>query len=236
MGAACNWGVVQLRQLVRSQNHVNVHLASRDVLTIAGLRQLLKPSTFIRIVGTSSDTADTITAVNAGNPDILVVSSTDEQEIEALINTARIASKTLKVVVLTDESVASRLGTRCPKRLEGILFQDGDFLEDIAAVLRIVHRGGRVASGQISRRGRVPSDTDIAPLLRARLLALSARETLILRDVAKGRTNAQIAEPLFVSVATVKADLVRIMDVMQASNRVHLAALASQVGLVDIES
>lgn len=222
-----------MRRTMDFQGHIKVHLASRDVLTTAGLQQLLKPCGFIRVTGVTYDAKTTVAAVGTASPDVLVVSGCTEQEIKHLITSARQTSKALKVVAVTNEAAASHLAANHPTLLEGILIQGGDFLEDIGAVLRIIHRGGRVVSGHHAPDAGAPSQKPAASnKLASRLLTLSPRATLILHALASGRTNAQIAQSLHVSVATIKADLARIMDLMQATSRVHLAVLAAQAGLL----
>jgi DNA-binding NarL/FixJ family response regulator len=225
--------VGNMRSAVRSESNVKVHLASRDVLTIAGLRQLLKPCAFISVTGTSSDDRATMAALAATNPDVLVLSSTNEQEIGALTTAARSISKALKVVVLADEVLAHQLVAEKVIRLEAVLVRGGEHLEDIGAVLRIVHRGGHVTSSHHTLGEGLHERRSLDSKVEARLVALSPRERLILREVAKGSTNAQIAQPLHVSVATIKADLAHIMSLTRASNRVDLAVQAVQWGIFD---
>lgn len=218
---------------VRSHSSVKVHLASRDVLTIAGLRQLLKPCAFINISGVSSSDESTLAAMTANSPDVLVVSSADEQEIALLVTAARTINPAVKVVVLVDEALVHRLSTVSTLRLEAILIRGGEYLEDIGAVLRIVHRGGHVTTGHLAQAAFAAYRRPINHQQATRLAGLTAREALIMREVAAGRTNAQIAQRLHVSVATIKANLARVMELMQASTRVDLAVQAVQCGLVD---
>lgn len=215
----------------RSQDCVKVHLASRDVLTIAGLKQLMKPCPFVTVTGSSASEQATLVAIKSKLPDVLLISAAEEEELHALARTTRSVDPTLKVVALADANLAKTLATTRRTRLEGILVRGGDHLEDINAVLRIVHRGGRVTSEYHSV---VPTPM-VSPQVAARLASLSERETTILKDLAKGRTNAQIAQPLHVSVATIKADLAHIMQVMGATGRVELAVLAVHHGLVGEE-
>lgn len=216
---------------VRTQDCVKVHLASRDVLTIAGLKQLMKPCSFVTVTGSSASEQATLAAIKSKLPDVLVISAAEEDELHTLARTARSVDPALKVVALADEKLAKILAASRRTRLEGILVRGGDYLEDINAVLRIVHRGGRVTS---EFHSAVPTPK-VSPQVAARLASLTERETAILKDLAKGRTNAQIAQPLHVSVATIKADLARIMQVMGATGRVELAVLAVHYGLVGEE-
>ncbi|BBE22843.1 DNA-binding response regulator [Arthrobacter sp. MN05-02] len=221
-----------MRIAVRSQNCVKVHLASKDVLTIAGLRQLLKPCSFITVTGTSTDEATTMSALTSETPDVLLFSASTEPDVYMVARAARAIDESLKIVVLTTEVLAARLMATRQMRLEGVLVSGGDCLQDIGAILRMVHHGGQVTSHYDDSMHR-PAPPSVSPKIVARLRSLSARESTILREVAKGYTNAEIAKPLHVSVATIKADLARIMNTMGAFSRVELAVLAVQSGFVD---
>lgn len=211
---------------------MRVHVASKDVLTVAGLRQLLQPCSFISVIGTSADEATTLSALEVEIPDVLVLGVSSEREVHAIVRAVRGVYAALKIVVLTDEPLAAQLVAAHHPRLEGVLIRGGDSLQDIGAVLRIVHQGGRVTSTyEETGRGAGPYPT--TPELAARLRSLSDREAIVLRELVKGRTNAEIARPLHVSVATIKADLARIMSTMEAFSRVDLAVLAVQSGFLD---
>lgn len=224
-----------MRRAVRSHDSVKVHLASRDVLTIAGLRQLLNPCAFISVTGTSADDDATLAAVAATCPDVLVLSVSAKDGLHALARSARESCPDLKIVLLTDEGLAISLMAASPTRLEAVLIRGGDCLEDIGAILRIVHRGGKVTS-EYQTAAADSADLFVTPQLAARVRSLSVRETIVLRELARGCTNAQIAQPLHLSVATIKADLAHIMSVTGASGRVELAVLAVRCGLIDDES
>ncbi len=219
-----------MRTTSRSQNCVKVHLASKDVLTIAGLQQLLRGCSFISVTGTSAADEAMMQALTAENPDVLVVHASSEENLHSVLRNVRAACENLKIVVLTDEGPAEQLVAE-RVHLEGILVRGGNYLEDIGVILRIVHHGGRVISGNDEWRHHV-GRTSVDDKLVDRFQSLSARESIVLREVARGRTNAEIAKPLHVSVATIKADLARIMSTMQTSNRVHLAVLAVRSGLL----
>ncbi|WP_105032996.1 helix-turn-helix transcriptional regulator [Arthrobacter ruber] len=222
-----------MRIAARSQNYVKVHLASKDVLTIAGLRQLLKPCSFITVIGTSADESSTMAAITAETPDVLLFSANTEADVRRVARAARAINESLKIVVLTDEALAVQLMATRQTRLEGILIAGGDCLQDIGATLRIVHHGGHVTSLHHETRSD-PGPQPVSPKVAARLRSLSGRETTILREVVKGYTNAEIAKLLHVSVATIKADLARIMTTMGVFSRVELAVIAVQSGFVDV--
>jgi DNA-binding NarL/FixJ family response regulator len=66
---------------------------------------------------------------------------------------------------------------------------------------------------------------------RARLAALSDRETEVVRAVSGGLSNAEIAATLFMSVATVKAHVSSILSKLDLDNRTQIALLAHDAGL-----
>lgn len=220
-----------MRRTVRSQQNVKVHLTSKDVLTIAGLQQLLAPCPFISITGTSTNEATTMTALKADSPHVLVLNASTELEALTVAQAARGINESLKVVVLTDEATAVQLMSTSQVRIEGILVRGDDCLQDIGAVLRIVHQGGGVTSSYDKAR-LVTRPQSISSKVVEGLRSLSPREAVVLRELARGHTNAEIATPLHVSVATIKADIARIMSTMEASSRVNLAVLAVQGGFI----
>lgn len=227
------WGQVgNMRGAVRSQSSVKVHVASKDALINAGLRQMLRSCSFISVTGTSTDDAATVSALTTEIPDVLVLSASSERDVYAVVQAARSVSEALKIVVLADEALAAHLVAARQARLEGILVRGGDGLQDLGAALRIVHHGGQVTSRYDEARQNLGPQLFSADVA-ARLRSLSARESTIVREVANGRTNAEIAKPLHVSVATIKADLARIMTSMKLSSRVDLAVLAVRSGFTD---
>jgi DNA-binding NarL/FixJ family response regulator len=88
-------------------------------------------------------------------------------------------------------------------------------------------------SPQVMRRlmDRVAVEAGQHQRARARLAALSERETEVVRAVAGGLSNAEIAAALFMSVATVKAHVSSILSKLDLDNRTQIALLAYDAGL-----
>ncbi|WP_101833520.1 response regulator transcription factor, partial [Frankia canadensis] len=116
----------------------------------------------------------------------------------------------------------------------------GGFLLKDAPPARIVEAVCRVAAGEpilapaITRRllERTTAEAGAHTRARGALAALTPREHAVALAVGHGDTNAQIAETLHVSVATVKAHLTRILARLQLSNRTQLALLVHDAGLL----
>jgi DNA-binding NarL/FixJ family response regulator len=136
------------------------------------------------------------------------------------------------VIVLTtfdsDENVLRALRAGA----SGFLLKDSP-PATIADAVRRVAAGEPILSPRITRRLMERAATESGAYDRARttLAALSAREHEVALAVAEGRTNAEIAERLFVSVATVKAHITRILTKLDLGNRTQIALLMHDAGL-----
>ena len=103
----------------------------------------------------------------------------------------------------------------------------------IVAAIHAVASGEPVMSPQVMRRlmDRVAVETGQHQKAQDRLRALSDRETEVVRAVASGQSNAEIAAALFMSVATVKAHISSILSKLDLDNRTQIALLAHDAGL-----
>ena len=169
----------------------------------------------------------TIAALASTCPDVLVLSVSEEYGLHALARSARDSCPNLKIVLLTDDDLAISLMAASTTRLEAVLIRGGDYLEDIGAILRIVHRGGRVTSGYQAVTTD-SADLSVTPQLAARVKSLSLRETIVLRELARGCTNAQIAHELTIGVETVRTHARNIYRKLGISTRRDLARLGRQ--------
>jgi DNA-binding NarL/FixJ family response regulator len=130
-------------------------------------------------------------------------------------------------------AMAPKVRPRPCSRASGFLTKDTP-PERLADAVRAV------AAGETLRRRRSradwsrPSPASLHPVRRTpqRLSALTARELEVLREIARGDTNAQIAGRLFLSEATVKTHVTRILAKLDLPDRVHAVVLAYECGLV----
>jgi DNA-binding NarL/FixJ family response regulator len=138
-----------------------------------------------------------------------------------------------EVIVLTtfdsDENVLRALRAGA----SGFLLKDAPPAE-IATAIRRVAAGDPILSPRITRRLMDRAATEAGAYARARsaLATLSAREHDVAVAVGRGRTNAEIAAALHVSVATVKSHITRVLTKLDAGNRTQIALLVHDAGLV----
>jgi DNA-binding NarL/FixJ family response regulator len=141
-----------------------------------------------------------------------------------------------KVIVLTTFDLDDFVFRALEAGAAGFLLKDTPPLELIAAV-RVVAAGDGMLSPGVTRRliGHFASDPRAERRRRAqaRLAGLTDREREVLAEVGQGGTNGDIGRNLFMSEATVKAHVSRLLVKLGVTNRVQVAILAHDAGLLD---
>jgi DNA-binding NarL/FixJ family response regulator len=226
---------------------VRVLIVDDDPLVRAGLSMIFGGTPDLSVVGEAGDGSDVPAAVVACEPDVVLMDIRMPQ-VDGLTATETLRARPAapQVVVLTtfdaDEYVlrALRVGA------SGFLLKDTPPAEIVAAVRR-VHAGEPILSPAAIRRlithvAASPADPTSAagprhgsPSRRDRarrlLDALSPRERDVAVAVGQGRSNAEIAAELFMSVATVKAYVSRLLSRLELNNRVQVALLVHDAEL-----
>ena len=215
---------------------IRVLVADDHDLVRVGLAMILDAQPDIEVVGQAVDGRQAVELAERLRPDVCLF-DVRMPEMDGIEATRRLAgpdvADPLAVVVITtfdlDEYVhdALRAGAR------GFLLKDAG--PDL--LVQAVHAAAE-------------GDALIAPSITARLLAtfatpapsgpppqpvdpLTEREEEVLRTVARGRTNAEIAEELYISMSTVKTHLASLMAKLGARNRVEIAIWAYETGRMD---
>ena len=208
---------------------IRVLVVDDQDLVRGGFKAILGTYEGIEIVGEARNGADAVQEAQRLRPDVVLmdIRMPEMNGIEATraITGNPLLAKT-RVLVLTtfdvDEYVYDALGAGA----SGFLLKDADPDEIVAAMRRLVEtfvaarpRGGWGAA-------------DVAETRRAALTSLTDREREILVLVARGLSNDEIAEELFISPATVKTHLARVMAKTDAHDRAQLVVFAYETGLV----
>ena len=214
---------------------LRVLLADDDALVRAGLRTILSAAGDLRVVGEADDGTAAITAVREHRPDVVLMDIrmprqngiAATQAITALDNAPR-------VIVLTTFHLDEYVFGALQAGASGFLLKDTPPADIIRAV-RLVAGGEAMLSPSatralIDRFGADPEASRRTAAERA-LEALTGREREVAAEVALGHSNADIAAHLYMSEATVKAHLSRVLTKLGAANRVQVAILARDAGL-----
>ncbi|WP_447041026.1 response regulator transcription factor [Streptomyces sp. DSM 118878] len=217
---------------------IRLLLVDDDPLVRAGLSFMLGGADDIEIVGEAGDGTEVASRVGELRPDVVLM------DIRMPVMDGLAATEALRkrpdapeVIVLTtfhaDEQVLRALRAGAA----GFVLKDTAPAEIVAAV-RAVAAGEPVLSPTVTQQ-LISRVTGADPRLDrrrralARLDALGEREREVAEAVGRGGSNADIAAQLFLSVATVKAHVSRILTKLDLNNRVQIALLAHDAGLLD---
>ncbi len=213
---------------------IRVVLADDQEIIRTGLRMILNAQPNIDVVGEAVDGIEAVALARRLRPDVCLF-DIRMPGIDGIEATRQLAGPEvddpLAVVVITTFDLDEYVHGALKAGARGFLLKDAgpDLL---------------VQAMEAAARG----DALIAPNITARLLAtfssppagsplepvepLTAREEEVLVTVARGRTNAEIADELFISLSTVKTHLASLMNKLGARNRVEIAMWAYETGRV----
>ncbi|MEV6759207.1 response regulator transcription factor [Streptomyces sp. NPDC051105] len=216
---------------------IRLLLVDDDPLVRAGLSLMMGGAGDIEIVGEGADGDEVEALVDRTHPDVVLM-DIRMPSVDGLTATERLRARpdAPQVVVLTtfhaDEQVLHALRAGAA----GFVLKDTPPAEIVDAVRRVA-AGDPVLSPAVTRQlmrhaAGVRADTRQARA-RDRLAALNDREREVAVAVGRGLANAEIAAGLFMSVATVKTHVSRILAKLGLNNRVQIALLAYDAGLLE---
>jgi len=213
---------------------VKVLIVDDDALVRGALRMMLSGSDAIEVVGEAGDGDEVTAALAEHRPDVVLM-DIRMPRLDGISATAALRRRPdpPSVIVLTtfdaDENVLRALRAGA----SGFLLKDTPPARIVEAVQRVA-AGEEILSPTVLRRflARFAADGGSTDQARADFAKLTEREADVVLAVARGRTNQEIAEELFLSVATVKTHISHAMTKLDLANRTQLALLAHDAGLV----
>ena len=216
---------------------IRVLLADDQALIRMGFRMVLDAEADIEVVGEAADGAAAITQAKALNPDVVLmdIRMPGVNGIEATAELTRTLDT--KVLILTTFDLDEYAFGGLRAGASGFLLKDTRPAELIEAI-RTVASGEAVVSPRITRRmlemfaGQLPSGATASGQVDPRIASLTPRETEILRLVARGMSNAEIAAELVVSATTVKTHVGSVLAKLGVRDRVQAVVVAYETGLV----
>ena len=213
---------------------IGVLLADDQELVRSGFRLILELAEGIEIVGEASDGREAVRLAKELQPDVVLM-DVRMPELDGIEATRRLrqAGVEARVLVLTTFDLDEYVYAAVRAGASGFLLKDAP-REQLVTAVRTVARGEALLAPAITQRlierfvNRPPVE-EAAPALAE----LSAREGEVLRLLARGLSNAEIASELIVGEATVKTHVAHILRKLDLRDRVQAVILAYETGLVE---
>ena len=212
---------------------VRVLLVDDDPLVRAGLSMILSSDPGIAVVGEAADGAVAMDRVLADRPDVVLM-DIRMPRVDGLTATARLTAteRPPKVLVLTTFDLDDYVFRALEAGASGFLLKDTP-PDQLLTAIQVVAQGEALLAPSITRRliehfVRLGEPVDD----QAALDGLTDRELEVLRAVAEGRSNAEIADLLHMGYGTVKTHVSHLLTKLDARDRAQLVVFAYESGLV----
>ncbi|PRW61694.1 response regulator [Actinopolyspora mortivallis] len=212
---------------------VRVVLVDDQELMRVGLRMVLDAQDDLEVVGEAEDGAGAVETARDQRPDVMLMDvrmpGMDGVRATELIVGERLA----KVLVMTTFDLDDYALSALRAGASGFLLKDTP-PDDLVSAVRSVHEGDAVVSPSVTKRllDRFLRESG-GELRDASVLdVLTDREREVLVNMARGLSNGEIAERMYLSEATIKTHIGRILSKLELRDRVQAVVLAYETGLV----
>jgi len=213
---------------------VRVLIADDQTLVRAGFRRLLESEPEIEVVAEAGDGLEAVEAARRLRPDVVLM-DIRMPKLDGLEATRRLlqGTKGARVLILTTFDLDEYVFDALKAGASGFLLKDAP-PDQLIAAIQVVAAGDALLAPSITRRliaefARRPTPRSGAP---PELSGLTARELDVLKLLARGLSNAEIAGELVVSEATVKTHVGNLLMKLGLRDRVQAVVLAYESGLV----
>jgi DNA-binding NarL/FixJ family response regulator len=216
---------------------IRVAVADDQALVRAGFTVLLRTADDIEVVGEAADGRAAIDLVTHERPDVILMDirmpGMNGVEATALITADERLSAT-RVLILTTFDLDEYVFDALRAGASGFLLKD-TLPDDLLAAVRVVAGGEALLAPSVTRRlmaefARRPATGPANALVTSD--QLTPRETEVWAAVARGLSNDEIADTLFMSYATAKTHVSRLLTKLGARDRAQLVVLAYESGVV----
>jgi DNA-binding NarL/FixJ family response regulator len=215
---------------------IGVLVVDDDPLVRAGLVMMLGGAPDIQVVGEAGDGTQVLPLVDRYRPEVVLMDiRMPAMDGLAATEALRARRHAPEVIILTTFDADEHVLRALRAGAAGFVLKDTPPAEIVDAVRRVA-QGLPVLSPAVTRRlmARVAgSGPDRRARARERLALLNDREREVAVAVGQGRSNAEIGAVLFLSVPTVKTHVSSILTKLDLNNRVQIALLAHDAGLLD---
>jgi DNA-binding NarL/FixJ family response regulator len=210
---------------------IRVALADDQALVRAGFRMIVESQPDMQVAGEAADGQEAIDLVRREKPDVVLM-DIRMPRMDGLAATRQVAGLT-RVVILTTYELDEYVFDALAAGASGFLLKAAP-PEDLLRAIREVASGDALLAPSVTRRlieefAKRPEPSARKP---KELESLTDRELQVLREVARGLTNNEIATKLHVSETTIKTHVAHLLDKLDLRDRVQAVILAYEAGLV----
>jgi DNA-binding NarL/FixJ family response regulator len=214
---------------------IRVVIADDQPLVRAGFATMVGYADDLELVGEAENGADAVALAGRVRPDVILM-DIRMPGLDGLEATRQITSDPdlagLRVIMLTTFDLDDYVYEALRSGASGFLLKDAR-PEDILNAVRVVAAGEALLAPSVTRRLIERFAAQPPPAHRPIALdQLTARESEVLRLVAQGHSNAEIADRLYISLFTAKTHVSRVLTKLDARDRAQLVMLAYEAGLV----
>jgi len=215
---------------------IRVGIADDHALVRGGMRLVLETAEDMRVVGEAENGVEAIDLVARERPDVIVM-DIRMPEVDGIEATRRLIARGLstRVLVVTTFDLDEYVFEALRAGASGFLLKDAA-PDSLAAAIRTVARGDSLLAPSVTRQlvehfvRRTSPDT----VFSQRLDELTERELDVMRLVARGMTNAEIAAELYLGEGTVKTHITALLSKLGLRNRAQIVVVAYETGLVEV--
>lgn len=207
---------------------IRVLIAEDQRLLRQCFREALELDSEIEVVATAADGKEAVVAAERFRPDIVLMDvSMPNMDGVAATNLIRERVPAAKVLMLSLHDSPDMVGRAVKAGIVGFVSKDVD-LEELVRIIKAVHRGDRLHSPFLA-------DQRLSEELDAQRLGLTQREIQVLKCLAEGENNSEIADKLCVSEQTIKKELASLFEKLDVKNRTQAAVRGFQLGILGAE-
>ncbi len=213
---------------------IKVLLVDDQAMVRAGIHMILEAETDIRVVGEAEDGAKAVVAAHKLKPDVVLmdIQMPLMNGLESTRQITQTPGNTCRILILTTFERDDYVFEALRAGASGFILKNAP-PEDLIAAVRVVAEGNALLAPSVTRRiinefaQRTPRVD-----LKAGLSSLTEREIEVMRLIAKGKTNAEIAAELFVGETTVKTHISNLFAKLDLRDRVQAVVYAYESGLI----
>ena len=211
---------------------VHVAIVDDERLVRTGLRMILRGAADIEVVDEAADGLEAIDLVQRSRPNVILM-DVRMPRLDGLEATRRILATpdAPRVIVLTTFDLDEYVYAALQAGASGFLLKDAPE-ERLIAAIRVAADGGSLFDPVVTRRLVERFARPPQPPTPPQLSRLTEREAEVLQLLARGRSNAEIAESLVISEHTAKTHVAHILAKLDLRDRVQAVVFAYEAGLV----